>query len=61
MREIDRYPFLPATALSLEGVLEREQPSELTLAANFGTDDPVAESKRRRDRKRALREDGAAE
>lgn len=61
VREIDRYPFLPATALSLEGVVTREQPSELTLAANFGTDDPVAETKRRRDRKRALREDGGAE
>lgn len=61
VREIDRYPFLPATALSLEGVLTREAPSEMTLAANFATDDPVAEAKRRRDRKRALREDGAAE
>lgn len=61
VREIARYPFLPATALSLEGVVTREQPSEMTLAANFATDDPVAESKRKRDRKRALREDGAAE
>lgn len=61
VREIDRYPFLPATALSLEGVVTREQPSEMTLAANFGTEDPVAETKRRRDRKRALRDDGAAE
>jgi 4-amino-4-deoxy-L-arabinose transferase-like glycosyltransferase len=61
VREIDRYPFLPATALSLEGVVTREQPSEMTLAANFGTDDPVAEAKRKRDRKRALREDGASE
>jgi 4-amino-4-deoxy-L-arabinose transferase-like glycosyltransferase len=61
VREIGRYPFLPATALSLEGVVTRERPSEMTLAANFGTDDPVAEGKRRRDRKRALREDGAPE
>jgi hypothetical protein len=61
VREIDRYPFLPATALSLEGVLSRETPSEMTLAANFGTDDPVAEARRRRDRKRALREGGAPE
>ena len=50
VREIDRYPFLPATALSLEGVVTREQPSEMTLAANFGTEDPVAEARRRRDR-----------
>jgi 4-amino-4-deoxy-L-arabinose transferase-like glycosyltransferase len=61
VREIDSYPFLPATALTLEGVAAREQPSEMTLAANFGTDDPVAEGRRKRDRKRALREDGASE
>jgi hypothetical protein len=28
----------------------------MTLAANFATDDPVAETKRKRERKRALRE-----
>jgi 4-amino-4-deoxy-L-arabinose transferase-like glycosyltransferase len=61
VREIDRYPFLPATALSLEGVVTREQPSEMTLAANFGTDDPVAETKRKRERKRALAGDDAPE
>lgn len=55
VREVARYRYLPAVALALAGVLERPEPSEMTLAANFATDDPVAEAKRRRDRKRALR------
>jgi hypothetical protein len=42
-------------------VVTREQPSEMTLAANFGTDDPVAETKRKRERKRALAGDDAPE
>jgi 4-amino-4-deoxy-L-arabinose transferase-like glycosyltransferase len=58
VREVARYRYLPASALTLAGVLERPAPSEMTLAANFATDDPVAETKRRRDRKRALREAG---
>jgi hypothetical protein len=32
----------------------------LALAANFETDDPVAEVKRKKDRKRALRDEEAA-
>ena len=56
VREVARYPYLPASALTLAGVLERPAPAELTLAANFATDDPVAETKRKRDRKRALRD-----
>jgi hypothetical protein len=56
VREIARYRYLPATALTLAGVIGRPVPSEMTLAANFATDDPVAETKRKRDRKRALRE-----
>jgi hypothetical protein len=56
VREVARYRYLPATALTLAGVVDRPAPSEMTLAANFATDDPVAEAKRKRDRKRALRE-----
>ncbi len=56
VREVARYRYLPATALTLAGVLERAAPTEMTLAANFPTDDPVAETKRKRDRKRALRD-----
>jgi hypothetical protein len=48
--------------LTLGGVLDPPEPTEMTLAANFATDDPVAEVKRKRDRKRALRAgDGAQE
>jgi 4-amino-4-deoxy-L-arabinose transferase-like glycosyltransferase len=56
VREVARYRYMPAAALTLAGVLEPPAPSEMTLAANFATDDPVAETKRKRDRKRALRE-----
>lgn len=61
LREVARYRYLPASALTLAGVLDPPVPSEMTLAANFATDDPVAEIKRRRDRKRALRESGASD
>jgi hypothetical protein len=56
IREVARYRFIPAIALTLAGVVDRPLPSEMTLAANFATDDPVAETKRKRERKRALRE-----
>ncbi len=62
LREVARYRYLPATVLTLGGVLDPPEPTEMTLAANFATDDPVAEVKRKRDRKRALRAgDGAQE
>lgn len=60
VREVARYAYLPASALTLAGVVARPEPSEMTLAANFATDDPVAETKRKRDRKRALQAEGAA-
>ncbi|HET9316878.1 MAG TPA: glycosyltransferase family 39 protein [Vicinamibacteria bacterium] len=56
VREVARYRYLPATALTLAGLLDPPAPSEMTLAANFPTDDPVAETKRKRERKRALRD-----
>jgi dolichol-phosphate mannosyltransferase len=57
VREVARYRYLPATVLTLEGLLARPGPAEMTLAANYATTDPVAEVKRKRDRKRALREE----
>jgi 4-amino-4-deoxy-L-arabinose transferase-like glycosyltransferase len=54
-REISVHPYLPATALTLDGLLEPRPPGVITLAANYKTDDPVAENKRRQDRKRELR------
>jgi 4-amino-4-deoxy-L-arabinose transferase-like glycosyltransferase len=56
LREVARYRGLPATALTLGGLVQGVSPQELVLAANFPTDDPVAEQKRKKDRKRALAE-----
>lgn len=61
LRPIALYHALPATALTLSGIAGGVEPQPLVLAANFETDDPVAEVKRKKDRKRALQEydDGA--
>jgi 4-amino-4-deoxy-L-arabinose transferase-like glycosyltransferase len=56
LREVARYRGLPATAFTLGGLVQGVAPRELVLAANFPTDDPVAEVKRKKDRKRALAE-----
>jgi 4-amino-4-deoxy-L-arabinose transferase-like glycosyltransferase len=55
LREISAHRYLPATVLTLDGLLEKRPPGVMTLAANYKTDDPVAENKRRQDRKRELR------
>jgi hypothetical protein len=55
LREVARYRYLPATLLTLRGVLAPPDPATVVLAANYATDDPVAEIKRKQDRKRALR------
>ena len=57
LRPIADYRGLPATALTLGGLAGGMAPETVVLAANFATDDPVAEVKRRKDRKRLLRED----
>jgi 4-amino-4-deoxy-L-arabinose transferase-like glycosyltransferase len=54
-REISAHRYLPATALTFAGLLEPRLPGVITLAANYGTDDPVAETKRKQDRKREMR------
>jgi len=54
-REIRSHRYLPATVLTLDGLVARRPPGLITLAANYKTDDPVAENKRRQDRKRELR------
>mgnify|MGYP003693615367 CR=1 FL=1 len=56
VREVARYPYLARDRAHPGGRAGSAGPLEMTLAANFPTDDPVAESKRKRDRKRALRE-----
>jgi 4-amino-4-deoxy-L-arabinose transferase-like glycosyltransferase len=54
-REVGSYPYVPATALTFAGLLEPRAPGLITLAANYGTDDPAAETKRKQDRKREMR------
>ena len=56
VREVATYRGLPATALTFGGLVAGAQPQPLVLVANFATDDPVAEVKRKKDRKRALRD-----
>jgi 4-amino-4-deoxy-L-arabinose transferase-like glycosyltransferase len=57
VREVATYRGLPATALTFGGLVSGAQPQALALVANFDTDDPVAEVKRKKDRKRALRDE----
>ena len=54
VREIATYRAVPATALTFGGLAAGVEPQPLALVANFATDDPVAEVKRKKDRKRAL-------
>jgi hypothetical protein len=54
-REISVHRYLPATVLTLDGLREKREPGVITLAANYRTDDPVAETKRKQDRKREMR------
>ncbi len=60
VREIATYRAVPATALTFGGLASGVAPQPLILAANFPTDDPIAEAKRKKDRKRSLR-DGAVD
>lgn len=57
VREVARYAQVPATALSLRGLLAGPQPDRVVLLANYETQDPVAEGKRRRQRKKALEQE----
>ena len=51
-RHVASYSYLPARALTLGGLLSPSEPGEIVLMANFPTDDPVAERKRRREYRR---------
>jgi len=55
LREVRRYPYLPADRFGLRGLVQPTRAGQLVLAANYPTSDPVAETRRRRERKRALR------
>jgi 4-amino-4-deoxy-L-arabinose transferase-like glycosyltransferase len=53
-REIARYPYLPASALTLGGLFSVREPGEVVLGANFATADPEAERKKKRAYRRSL-------
>jgi hypothetical protein len=53
-REIGRYPYVPARALTLEGLFSLREPGEIVLGANFATRDPEAERKRKREYRKAV-------
>lgn len=56
LRTVAEYPYIPADALHVRSLFEDPQPGVLTLAATFRTDDPMAERKYVKERKRAIRE-----
>jgi 4-amino-4-deoxy-L-arabinose transferase-like glycosyltransferase len=56
-REIARYRYLPASALTLGGLLSLGEPGEIVLGANFTTKDPVAERKRKREYRKGVQEE----
>jgi 4-amino-4-deoxy-L-arabinose transferase len=47
-REVARYRYVPASALTLEGLFSVRTPGEIVLGANYTTSDPEAERKRKR-------------
>jgi hypothetical protein len=47
-REIARYRYVPASALTLGGLFSVREPGEVVLGANFTTTDPEAERKKKR-------------
>jgi hypothetical protein len=54
-REVARYRYLPAATLTLSGFLTPPAPGLVVLGANYATSDPVAEDRRKKERKRELR------
>jgi hypothetical protein len=54
-REVARYRYLPAATLTLSGFLDPRPVGLVVLGANFATDDPVAETRRKKQRKQELR------
>jgi 4-amino-4-deoxy-L-arabinose transferase-like glycosyltransferase len=58
-RHVATYRYLPATALTLEGLFSLPTPGEIRLGANFRTTDPIAERERKREYRKAIQRDRA--
>jgi hypothetical protein len=54
-RKVATYPYLPAKVLTLGGLFSIREPGEIVLGANFPTDDPVADRKRRKEYRQMLK------
>lgn len=54
-RHVATYRYLPAKVLTLGGLLSLQEPREIVLAANFATDDPVADRKQRKEYRQMLK------
>ncbi len=53
-RHVGSYPYLPASTLTLDGLLSIPEPGEVQLVANYATPDPVADRKKRKEYRRGL-------
>jgi 4-amino-4-deoxy-L-arabinose transferase-like glycosyltransferase len=60
IREVAVYRCVPAAAVTLGQILDGLETETIVLLANYPTGDPVAETKRVKDRTRALRREVAA-
>jgi 4-amino-4-deoxy-L-arabinose transferase-like glycosyltransferase len=58
-REVSVHRYLPATALTFDGLAEPPEPGEVILAANYATADPEAERKRKKGYRRMLKREQA--
>jgi hypothetical protein len=58
-REVSVHRYLPATALTFEGLAARPEPGEVILAANYATADPEAQRKRKKDYRQMLKREQA--
>jgi 4-amino-4-deoxy-L-arabinose transferase-like glycosyltransferase len=56
-REVARYRYVPANALTLGGLFSVREPGEVVLGANFTTTDPEAERKRKREYRKAIQKE----
>ena len=58
-RHIATYSYLPARALTIGGLFGITEPETIVLGANFPTDDPKADRKRRREYRKMLKRERA--
>jgi 4-amino-4-deoxy-L-arabinose transferase-like glycosyltransferase len=56
-REVARYRYVPANALTLGGLFSVREPGEVVLGANFTTTDPEAERKRKRKYRKTIQKE----